>query len=368
MRNLRLLGLSTVVLTCATALVTQACEDDDVGASAAFDAGTLGTFEAGAPRDGASPVTADAAREPADSGPIEDAGKPDVEPNDGSAPVELLRLFDRPRSLAVDGTYVYVATAEGIFRMNKDGTNAARVTLAENVDRLARDGARLVFTTADGLRMVPTNAVDGGGETALQTNVSGLLPVKVSGTAISFGVYSGAAGTEIRTIQDDGSGLRVAASPVRPYDFAVIGSTIYATGPGSLNQDILMFPGDGGPGVKRATGTGNVSDYVAKDGYVYWSTRGGTVMRIPAASGPAETIATGEGPVAGIAVDDAHVYWVRYEQFQNVGVVRRAPKAGGATPVTLASGQLSAFAVAVDDTHVYWASFVADAGVLRVPK
>lgn len=91
-------------------------------------------------------------------------------------------------------------------------------------------------------------------------------------------------------------------------------------------------------------------------------------MRIPVDAGPAETIATGEGPVAGIAVDDAHIYWVRYEQVNDLGVVRRAPKAGGATPVTLATQQKSAFSIAVDDTHVYWAALTSDAGVARVPK
>jgi hypothetical protein len=366
--RLRRVGLLTAVLGATAAAATQGCEDDSSGGGAAFD-GSAGSFDAGS-QDGAradvTPLPSPDATVDATVDAIADATVEAAVLNDGSAPAELLEMFDQPRSLAIDATFLYVATETGVYRVAKDGTSSVRVTLAEDVNRITRDGTRIFFTTDTDVKVVPANAVDGAGEVSLLSGDAGLLPLRVSAGSIYYGVYASASGTTIRAIDEDGGNPRLAASGLRPYDFAAVGNTLFAPASG-VNPPILQLPGDGGAGTSRATAVGQVSDFAVRDGYVYWSTRGGTVMRIPAASGAAETIATGEGPVAGIAVDDTHVYWVRYE-FNSQGRVRRAPKTGGVAPITLAAAQQNAFTIAVDDTHVYWGAYVADGGVNRVPK
>lgn len=355
MRALSSVGFLTIVLSACVALGVQACEDDSGGGGFAIDASapTFQPFEAG---------------QPDSTLPVIDAAK-DAAPDADAEPLPPAH-FNQPYALAVDAQYLYVVDRlEGIHRVAKDGSTSQRMTISEQVWRMALGGNRLFFTTNAGeVKVIPTNAVDGGGETTLVSGESGVLPVRFDGTTLFFGIYGSGSSTTVRAADVDGGNVRTVATGLRPYDIAVAGGNLFAASSGTSNQVIREIPLDGGAFTPRATAVGTMSDFAVSEGYVYWTTRGGTVMRIPVAGGAEETIATGEGAVAGIAVDDTNVYWVQYDAFNPNGGVRRAPKAGGQTPVTVVPNLQHAFAVAVDATHVYWATYTTDGGVSRTLK
>jgi sugar lactone lactonase YvrE len=93
---------------------------------------------------------------------------------------------------------------------------------------------------------------------------------------------------------------------------------------------------------------------IAVDGHsVYWTTLGGTVMRVAAEGGAPQTLVYGASSPRGIAIDSSSVYFTDDGGGEQRGVVMKVPLGGG-TATTLASGQAFPFGITVDASNVYW--------------
>jgi hypothetical protein len=108
---------------------------------------------------------------------------------------------------------------------------------------------------------------------------------------------------------------------------------------------------------------------------VYWTVVDGEVMAAPKDGGQTRTVGAWGSPqhvgeAYGLAVDDTYVYWTNWTDAQ-YGAVLRAPKTGGDVTV-LASGLDYPVRIALDADYVYWtdtvSGAVANGSVMKVAK
>jgi len=109
--------------------------------------------------------------------------------------------------------------------------------------------------------------------------------------------------------------------------------------------------------VTKQFGTG----LVLQGSRLYWTTDG-DVSSGPVGGGAATEIAGGQSAAEDIASDESFVYWTL-----RGGWVLKAPLGSGSTPVVLVVGHSDTFVVpiAVDATSVYWGS---DQGLMKIAK
>lgn len=101
---------------------------------------------------------------------------------------------------------------------------------------------------------------------------------------------------------------------------------------------------------------------------VYWTTcgdpTGGLVRKAPKSGGAVTTLASGDR-LSGVTVDETSVYWIAGTPDASSGAVMKAPLDGGAA-TTLAVRAGAPAHIAVDDTSVYWTELLTGA-VMKVP-
>ncbi len=152
-------------------------------------------------------------------------------------------------------------------------------------------------------------------------------------------------------------------APLADGGVAVDATHVYWVG----GNGLFRWPLAGGPfevvSSGAFSGSGPDGQNVALDtDYVYWVDRAlGVVRRAPKAGGPVETIATGQEGAFGIVLAGNDVYWTNYD----AGTVSRAPKAGGPTEV-ISSGQVHPTGLAAEGGHVYWITNAPNSYVSRV--
>ena len=102
-----------------------------------------------------------------------------------------------------------------------------------------------------------------------------------------------------------------------------------------------------------ASGQAGPQGLTLYDGAVYWPNHvvGGTLMMAATSGGNATPIVSNLDRPAGVAVDSTHVYWIE----DVAGIIRKAPRAGGASTL-VASGQTAPNLLLASGKDLYWRS------------
>jgi hypothetical protein len=242
---------------------------------------------------------------------------------DAPLPVPITVYNQSVGSFAVDGSYVYWASANQIWRLAKVGGGAAApiATIGYTPQSLAVDPSSIYWPEYSQERVMKI-PVGGGTATVLSSNL----------------------GSSPQFVHLD------AANVYWPTD--------------GLTSAIQMVSKAGGTAMNMIT-TGQPDAIEVDANYVYWlsgsSGTTGTINRLNKATLSNQVIGTVGGALRAIAIDDTHVYAASSD------TVVRVPKTGG-TVETIASNQANIGDLALGVTSVFWTSYVTNGAVMRALK
>jgi hypothetical protein len=261
-------------------------------------------------------------------------------------------------SLAVDSSYVYLASSQGVLRVPLTGGTPQPLTGSQDAYAVAVDSSHVYFTgdystggspksgSATGLFSAP---IGGGTPTLLAS--AWAMQIVVDDTNV-YGAIGGLWAVPI------GGGAQTTLSskvqPSIPAQIAVYAGNVYVPTSPLGGAGITAVPTAGGsPQVLVSNRAMPVAVAVDASGiywgeYSYQSLAGG-IFRAGLDGSNVTQLAT-DDDVSGFAIDDTNVYW----SAQHLDVVRSVPKAGGST-TTLATGLDGPAGLVAQGGNVYWA-------------
>lgn len=261
-------------------------------------------------------------------------------------------------SLAVDSTYVYLASPAGVLRVPLTGGTPQPLTGSQEADAVAIDSSHVYFTgdystggspksgSATGLFSAP---IGGGPPTLLSS--AWATQIVVDDTNV-YGAIGGLWAVPI------GGGAKTVLSsnvqPAAPAQIAVYAGNVYVPTSPLGGAGITAVPTTGGsPQVLVSNRAMPVAVAVDASGmywgeYSYGSIAGG-IFRA-GLDGSNVTELAPDDDVSGFAIDAANVYW----SASHLDVIRSVPKAGGST-TTLATGLDAPAGLVAQGGNVYWA-------------
>ena len=265
-----------------------------------------------------------------------------------------------PQLIAVEGDHLYW-TGSKVRRVMHFGRGARNPELLTHDEPLVHDVAVApgVVYWNEGQRIVRWM----GTGAPLEIGQAHNTPSRM--VADAHGVYwtESHSGNVIAFEQPFHGALRtLAQGQNRPECIALDNDAVYWTNRGGQ----IMRTDRAGRGVPQvlAERQAEPAGIAVDDENVYWANeRTGTVMTVPKRGGLARVLVHSKPGIRELAVDEAHVYWTNREY----GDVLRVPKAGGA-PEILATGQLHPHGVALDERAIYWVTDTEHGTVMRMGK
>lgn len=218
-------------------------------------------------------------------------------------------------------------------------TAVASSAMGGNTASLALDGTNVYWADGDTIWKKDRN---GGTVTVVASGLSSVYRLRVESSDLYFGSGNGIEKVDLLT-----GALGTAVSAIPTGGFAVDATSIYW----STGTSIHTTARAGGPIVALATGLSQAHGLLLEAGVLYWAEQT-AIKKTNASGGTVTTIVAGVSAL-DLAKDDTHVYWT-----DPSGAINWAPLAGGA-PGVLVTGQMGGSGVApgpiaVDANGVYW--------------
>jgi hypothetical protein len=237
----------------------------------------------------------------------------------GSTPLSIADGQSYPGPIAVDGSYVYWGTNDGVNRVPIGGGDAQSLS-PDTASRLALNATTL-FWGADFLESVPKG---GGDASILEFGQGGTFGLALDATNIYWSAEL--PGGTLNALPIAGGTMTTLASNLGlPGGIAMDASNVYfvaepVPGPCTINA----VPIGGGPVTTLATGQVTANDLVLDSGVLYWTNTAtsGAVMKMPVTGGTPVPIALDQKTPWRIAIDATSVYWTNLSG----GTVMKAPK------------------------------------------
>ncbi len=209
----------------------------------------------------------------------------------------------------------------------------------------------------------------GGACTPVATPTDPQLPVFRVAVAPESVVFADPTASELGRV--DGAGERRVGVMAAPQTAAVHGDRLYFA---TASQGIFVCGLPACDGVAELVPMGPETfarQLVADQDQLYWITgpdlSDGAVYRVSVTGGSPVLVASGQVRPHGIAIDDERIYWTVHQNGGDDGVIRSAPKAGGAV-VDLLSGLSAPSGIAVGGGSVVFTSSAVDGAVHRAPS
>jgi len=260
--------------------------------------------------------------------------------------------------LAVDDTYVYAATPQGVWRVVRTGGTPTQLSGTSEADAIAIDSGHVYWTgnytigsgpkpmSGAGLFSAP---IGGGAATMLSANAWS-MQIAVDDTNVygSIGPWSVPIGGGTETTLAQG-GASFATAAIALYD-----SDIYVAAAPPGPPAIVSIPKTGGAFTVLVPNRAHPTAIAVDATGIYWGEysyldQTGGIFRA-ALDGTGVALLSSDDDVSGIAIDADNVYW----SAQHTNSILSVPKSGGAV-VTLADGLDGPAGVVQYGGNVYWA-------------
>jgi hypothetical protein len=286
----------------------------------------------------------------------------------GPQPVALVAGGPYVYAMALDDSYVYLGTIQGVWRVPRTGGTPSLVSGNNEVDALAVDSTRVYWAgfcpespqgtapdpTCPGSTALFAASIGGGNYSVLAANTwatSGML-------VDSSGIY-GSDSVSVWVASPNGGAPRILTdTTVSPQAFALQGDTVYVASLGISTGSIVGIPKAGGPNVTLVAGQAHPGSIAADASGIYWSNWGygatpGALMRANLDGSDVTTLLASDASnslsISSVAIDEASVFWTE----QATGLVRKMPKSGGA-PQVIAQGLAGPNRITTYAGNVYW--------------
>jgi hypothetical protein len=253
-------------------------------------------------------------------------------------------------SFAVDGSYVYWASANQIWRLAKVGSAAAApiVTMMTTPQSLAVDASSIYWPEYSQQRVM--KAPLGGGAPVLLAGSLGTSPQFVHLDATSAYWPTDGGTSSIQTVAKAGGTATNMITTGQPDDIEVDASYIYWLSGSSGTTGTINRLNKATLGNQVIGTVGGALRAIAVDDTHVYAASATTVVRVPKTGGTVETIATDQANIGDLAVGITSVFWTN--SVANGTVMRARTSGGGVGPVAL--GQSMASWILVDGNTVYW--------------
>ncbi len=261
-------------------------------------------------------------------------------------------------SLAVDDTYVYAGTPQGVWSVPRSGGTPEQIIGGGEVDAVASDGSHLYFAGTYSVGSGPrSQSATGLFSAPLGGGAATLLSADAWSTQIvvdDANVYGASGGPWSVPIGGGGkTSLVQGSTPYSPTAIALYGANVYGAAP-SPQGAVVSVPKAGGALTVLVPNRAHPAAIAVDASGIYWGeysylSQAGGIFRA-ALDGSGVTMLSPDDDVSGLAIDEAAVYWSE----QHTNTIRSVPKGGGAT-VTLASGLNGPAGIAEYAGNVYWA-------------